>query len=75
VNTNTYSLPAPAVAVRSCAQVSMWAVPEQGIRLPFPVTRVHGPALASYLTCTAMADAAQGATKGALGDEAFEDPV
>jgi hypothetical protein len=80
METNTYTMPAPAAAVRLRAQVSMWAaVPAQGIRMPFAGTQLHGTAVLTSATRTATADAAQGttigATKNAQGDEAFEDPV
>jgi hypothetical protein len=61
-----YSTQAPVAVLRPRAQVSTWAMPAQGIRMPF-------------LIGTATANAAQGATnvatKDAQGDEAFEDPV
>jgi hypothetical protein len=78
METNTYTMPAPAAAVRTRAQASMWAaVPAKGIRMPFAGTQLHGIAVLTNAMRTA--DAAQGttygATKNAKGDEAFEDPV
>jgi hypothetical protein len=79
MNTETYSMLAPAAVSRSRAQVSMWAVPVQGIRMQFPVPQLRSISGVSNGTCTATANAAQGATNGATkdaqGDEAFEDPV
>jgi hypothetical protein len=75
LTTDMYSMPAPAVAVRTRAQASMWAVPQHGIRMPFPARQLDSIVGVSNLTCTTTANAAQGATKGAQGDEAFEDPV
>jgi hypothetical protein len=70
-----YSMPAPTVAVRTRAQASMWAVPLHGIRMPFPARQLKSIAGVSTGTCITTANAAQGATNGARGDEAFEDPV
>jgi hypothetical protein len=75
MNTKTCSMLAPTTASRSLAQVSMWAVPAQGTRMRFPIPQLHGITVVSNGTRTATANAAQGATKDARGDEAFEDPV
>ena len=74
MSTDMYSMPVIAAAVRPRPQVSMWAVPAHGTRMPFAARKLRSiPVLTG--TCTATANAAQGATKGATGDETFEDPV
>jgi hypothetical protein len=73
--TETYAMPALDAAVKLRAQVSTWAAPMQGTLMPFPAARLHSIAVVSDATGIDTANAAQGATKNAQGDEAFEDPV
>jgi hypothetical protein len=76
MNQNTYSTSASPAVGRSRAQTSMWIGSEQGIRMPFAAPQLHGTGVVSALTCTAAANAAQGAfRKDATGDEVFRDPV
>jgi hypothetical protein len=74
-----YSTQAPVAVLRPRVQVSTWALPAQGTRMPFPAAKLHGLAVPTIVISTATVSAAQGATNGATkdaqGDEAFEDPV
>jgi hypothetical protein len=74
---------APDAAAQSRVQTSMWSAPVQGIRMPFPASRLRTVDGLSYVTGMTTANAANGATAGVIngatkdaqGDEAFEDPV
>jgi hypothetical protein len=75
VNTEMYSTSAPHSALRTRAQVATWAVPDQGIRLPFPASQLGMNVLRTSAMSVMTANAAKGATNDAKGDDAFEDPV
>jgi hypothetical protein len=58
------------------AQVSTWAAPVRGIRMPVPATQLGSTAGVSTPANSTAANAAKGAyRKDATGGEAFEDPV
>jgi hypothetical protein len=71
MDTNFHSTSAPAVVTSSRVRTLTWAVPVQGIRMPFPAPRLGSIAGLMNVEYTATANAAKGAT----GNEAFEDPV
>ena len=75
MDSTIYSTPATDAAVAQRAQVSIWAGPQHGIRMPFP-RRLRSTAVLPRVKCmTTATTAAQGATNVASGDEALEDPV
>jgi hypothetical protein len=75
LNTEMYSTSAPLTALRTRAQVATWAVPDQGIRLPFPASQLGVTVIRTSAMSVSTANAGNGATNDAKGDEAFEDPV
>jgi len=75
VNTEMYSTSAPHSVVRTRAQVATWAVPVQGIRLPFPASQLGVNVVGTSSMFVTTANAAKGATNDPKGDDAFEDPV
>jgi hypothetical protein len=76
MNTDTYTMSASPAAGRTRVPMSMWSGSEQGIRMPISAPQLPCTGVVSALTCTAAANAAQGAfRKDATGDEVFKDPV
>jgi hypothetical protein len=75
VVTETYLTPATAAALLPRPRIAASDVLMHGTRVSFVPQELPSFSVRMTGTCVAAADAAQSATNGAPGDEAFEDPV